>query len=174
MIVLTGESGSGKSTVEDLLSKQGLNHIISCTTRKPREGEQDGIDYKFMTKEEFLEGLNTGRFAEYVIYRENYYGILVEDCEANSIVVVEPNGFRQLKKIKNIDIVSFYIHVDSRERMIRMLKRGDVIEEVFKRYEYDKVAFAGIANEVNYIVENTSIEDVVDKIVKILKEKGKL
>ena len=74
MIVLIGESASGKSTIEKELVKRGFNKIISYTTRPIRKDETDGIDYHYISKEEFLIN-SKWIFVEYTIYNSWYYGI---------------------------------------------------------------------------------------------------
>ena len=170
IIILIGESASGKSTIEKELVKRGLNKIISYTTRPIRKDETDGIDYHYITKDEFLDKLHGKFFAEFTIYNEWYYGIAVEDCIDNAVVVVEPHGFRQLKNLDYINTISFYIQVNERERLIRMVKRGDNLLEVFRRIFSDQGVFQFIANEVDYVIDNNSninINDVVDEIIRL-------
>ena len=172
IIILIGESASGKSTLEKELVNRGFNKIISYTTRPIRQGEKDGVDYHYISEEEFLNKLNNGFFAEYTIYNSWYYGIAVPDCKDNSVVVVEPHGFSQLKKIDRLNIISFYIKVDERERLIRMVRRGDNLLEVFRRIFSDQGVFQFIDQEVNYVIDNNSninIDNVVDDIVEIIE-----
>lgn len=175
IIVLIGESASGKSTIEKELVKRGFNKIVSYTTRPIRKGEIDGIDYHYISKEEFLNKLHGKFFAEFTIYNEWYYGIAVEDCIDNAVVVVEPHGFRQLKNLDYINTFSFYIQVNERERLIRMVKRGDNLLEVFRRIFSDQGVFQFIDQEVDYVIDNNSninIDDVVDYIVEIIEVKN--
>lgn len=169
MIVLIGESASGKSTIEKELVKRGFNKIISYTTRPIRKDETDGIDYHYISKEEFLSKLHSKFFAEYTIYNEWYYGIAKNDCKDDSVVVVEPHGFKQLKRMNEINIISFYIKVDERERLIRMVKRGDNLLEVFRRIFSDQGVFQFIENEVDYVIDNNSnINNSVEKIIELI------
>ena len=130
MILLVGESASGKSAIEKQLVNYGYSKIVSYTTRPMREGEVNGIDYHYISEEDFLYHLKINFFAEYTIYNGWYYGIAHEDCLDNSVVVVEPHGFRQLLKIPNLHIKSFYIQVPERVRLKRMVDRGDNLMEV--------------------------------------------
>lgn len=177
MIVLVGESASGKSTIEKaLVDNYGFQKIISYTTRPPRQGEVDGIDYHFISKEKFQELQSKNFFAEVGNYRGWYYGSSVEDCKKDGMVVVlTPHGFRQMKKYENLDIISFYINIPRRDRMIKILQRGDDIEECHRRSVSDIGMFDGIEDEVNFIIHNEgyekSADNIADEIMSFLKVK---
>lgn len=169
IIILIGESASGKSTIEKELVNKGLKKITSYTTRPIRQGETDGIDYHYINEEEFLDRFHNGFFAEHTIYNEWYYGIAVEDCIDDSVAVVEPHGFRQLKKMDYINTISFYIKVSERERLIRMTKRGDNLLEVFRRIFSDQGVFQFISDEVDYVIDNNSnINNSINEIVELI------
>ena len=155
MIVLVGESASGKSSIEKYLSNNyGYSRIISYTTRQPREGEVNGIDYHFITKSEFRRLKEQGFFAETAVYNDWYYGTAKKDYTDNKIAVLTPHGLRQVKKFDDINIISFYINVPRRDRLIKILERGDNIEEAYRRNLSDVGQFDGIADEVDYIITN--------------------
>ena len=104
MIIIVGESASGKSSVEKyLVENYGYKKIVSYTTRQPRNGEIDGVDYHFVNKSLFLELKEKGFFAETAQYNEWYYGTAKEDCTDDKIAVLTPHGLRQLSKIKDIN-----------------------------------------------------------------------
>jgi len=165
MIILVGESASGKSTIEKQLVKNGLNKIISYTTRPMRDGEFDGVDYHYISEMKFKDYLNKNFFAEYTIYNGWYYGIAHEDCLDNSVCVVEPHGFRQLLKIKDLHIKSFYIQVPERVRLKRMVDRGDNLMEVFRRIFSDQGLFQFIDKEVDFVVNNIAINDCLQEVL---------
>ena len=169
MILLVGESASGKSTIEKQLVNYGYSKIVSYTTRPMREGEVDGIDYHYISEEDFLYHLKINFFAEYTVYNGWYYGIAHEDCLDNSIVVVEPHGFRQLLKIPNLHIKSFYIQVPERVRLKRMVDRGDNLMEVFRRIFSDQGLFQFIDKEVDYVVQNIAINDCLQEVLNKIK-----
>jgi len=169
LILLVGESASGKSTIEKQLVNYGYSKIVSYTTRPMREGEVDGIDYHYISEEDFLYHLKINFFAEYTVYNGWYYGIAHEDCLDNSIVVVEPHGFRQLLKIPNLHIKSFYIQVPERVRLKRMVDRGDNLMEVFRRIFSDQGLFQFIDKEVDYVVQNIAINDCLQEVLNKIK-----
>ncbi len=168
MVVILGQSASGKSHIEKELTKIGYEKITSYTTRPIREGEVDGIDYHYISLDEFHQLKSDGFFAEHTIYNGWYYGIAHEDCLDNRVVVVEPYGLRQLKQFDNLNIQSFYIQVDERERAVRMIKRGDNLLEVFRRIFSDQGVFQGVENEVDYIIDNNFFEGL-KTVLSIIK-----
>jgi len=169
LILLVGESASGKSTIEKQLVNYGYSKIVSYTTRPMREGEVNGIDYHYISEEDFLYHLKINFFAEYTVYNGWYYGIAHEDCLDNSVVVVEPHGFRQLLKIPNLHIKSFYIQVPERVRLKRMVDRGDNLMEVFRRIFSDQGLFQFIDKEVDYVVQNIAINDCLQEVLNKIK-----
>lgn len=169
MIVLLGESASGKSYIEKQLVETGYEKIVSWTTRPMRVGELNGVDYNYTTDEKFQELYNQNFFAEYTKYNGWFYGIAKQDCLDNRVVVVEPFGFRQLLRIPELNIKSFYIKVDERVRAIRMIKRGDNLLEVFRRVFSDQGVFLGIENDVDYVINNDEFNGL-EKVLKILNQ----
>lgn len=168
MIVLIGESASGKSTIEKELVNRGLKKIVSYTTRPIRYGEEDGIDYHYISEERFNE-LKAGQwFSKSTKYNSWYYGIARIDCVNDSVVVVEPFGFRQLKNMKDLEIISFYINTDERTRLKRMADRGDNLMELFRRIISDQGVFQGMDEEVNYVIDGCQgVESATDEIMKL-------
>ena len=173
MIVLVGESASGKSSIErHLVENYGYNKIVSYTTRQPREGEVDGVDYHYVSVEQFKSLKEQGFFAESAVYNNWYYGIAKEDCTDDKVAVLTPHGLRQVSKIDGINITSFYINVPRRDRLIRILQRGDDIEESYRRNVSDVGQFDGIEDEVDYVINNEgynkSIEEMSEAVVNAM------
>lgn len=164
MIVLVGASASGKSTIENELVKEGMKKIISYTTRPPRNGEVDGKDYHYISESEFKEKLKDGFFAEHTIYRDWYYGAAKEDCTDDKVIVTNPHGLRQLKKLGNIKIFAFYVKTPGRTRLIRMLQRGDDVMECFRRYFSDMGVFQNVEEDVDMVLDG-------EKPIRYLAEK---
>ena len=176
MIIILGDSASGKSTIERMLVKKGYNRIISYTSRPKRDGESDHIDYHFLTADQFLYELGNGFFAEDTVYNGWHYGVAKKDMEKDSVVVVERNGFNQLKewaKIVNTPIISFYIKVPERDRVIRMMKRGDNVMESFRRIISDQGSFAGVERDVDYVIRNEWIAEAVVDVINAIKNHDK-
>lgn len=176
MIVLVGESASGKSSIErNLVERYGYEKIVSYTTRHPRDGEVDGVDYNFINESKFEMLKCLGFFAETAVYNGWHYGTAKKDCTNDKVAVLTPHGLRQVSKLKDIDVTSFYINVPRRDRLIKILQRGDNIEEAYRRSLSDVGQFDGIEDEVDYVLDNAgycfSVEEMTQKIFeKFLKD----
>lgn len=173
MIVLVGESASGKSSIEKyLVDNYGYNKVVSYTTRQPRPNEVDGIDYHFVSVDEFLKLKEQGFFAETAVYNNWYYGTAKEDCTDDKIAVLTPHGLRQISKVNGINVLSFYIDVPRRDRLIKILQRGDDIEEAYRRSLSDVGQFDGIEDEVDHIIYNAkyhkSIKEMAEEVYNII------
>lgn len=159
MVVLVGESASGKSSIERyLVENYGYKKIVSYTTRDPRQNERNGVDYNFITTKQFEELKESGYFAETATYNGWHYGVAKIDCTDDKVAVLTPHGLRQVSKIDDINIISFYINVPRRDRLIKILQRGDDIEESYRRNLSDVGQFDGIEDEVNFVINNDRYE----------------
>lgn len=172
MIVIVGESASGKSTLQDMLVKSDPNYkkIVTYTTRPMREGEVDGVSYHFVSEAAFSELASRGFFIEQNAYREWHYGTAKCDCENGSgkVAVLTPAGLRSLQR-ENIPTTSIYLFVDRRSRLIQILQRGDNIEEAYRRSLSDVGQFDGVASEVDYVIDNTAYHMTPEEALKCLK-----
>lgn len=172
MVVLCGESASGKSSIEKyLVDNYGYSKVVSYTTRQPRKGEFDGLDYHFVTKDEFLELKEKGFFAEMAVYNGWYYGTAKKDCTNDKIAVLTPHGLRQISKLNDINVISFYINVPRRDRLIKILQRGDNIEEAYRRSLSDVGQFDGIEDEVDFVIDNIGYEKSIMGMAEEIKIK---
>ena len=179
IIVLLGASGSGKSTLEhELATHHGFKKIISHTTRQPRDGEENGKDYYFTDNNTFKEILDRGLFAEYDEYSQGrLYGTLKSDYkDGDKVVVLTPNGLRQLKKnCPNEDIFTVLVEASLGTRVKRYIDRCGVDKfnfddknEIAARVERDFGAFMGVENEVDIVVHNdegTNIKKIAMDII---------
>lgn len=178
IIVLVGESASGKSTIEKLILKcdPSFKKITSYTTRPMRDGEQDGVDYHFISDNEFAEMINDNAFLESAQYRGWNYGSAKKDYNDghNHVVVLTPCGCRSLKRwARNnpgVRVVSIYINVDRRSRMMKILKRGDDIDEAYRRNIFDVGQFDGFEKEADFVIENKNYEKSIEEIYKEVED----
>lgn len=177
LIVISGPSGVGKGTVLKKVFDEDKNlaYSVSCTTRKPRDGETDGVHYKFISKEKFLENINAGRMLEYTVYCDNYYGTdaqYVENLRNKGIDVVleiETNGAQNIIK-KCPDAVTVFIAPPTFEHLQRRLcERGTETAEIIeKRIEKAREELSCI-DIYEYLVINDLVESAADDILAILR-----
>ena len=182
LTVVSGFSGAGKGTVMKRLIQKYDDYAlsISVTTRNPREGERDGIEYFFKTKEEVETMIENDEFLEYARYVDNYYGtprFYVEEMLAkgkNVILEIEIQGAMQIKA-KNQEAVLVFVTPPSFEELRnRLVGRGtetaDVIKSRLKRASEEAEGMPSY----DYILVNDQVEDCVDRLHQIiLSERAK-
>jgi len=178
LVVFSGPSGVGKGTVrKKFFEKMGdkLYYSISMTTRGIREGETDGVDYHFISKEQFLEEIQKDNVLEYNEYVGNYYGTpkdVVFEKINNGIDVVleiEVNGAKMIKE-KVPNCVSIFIAPPSydslKERLVgRNTEPPDVIEKRLIKAE-DEISSA---NLYDYIVINDDVDEASNEVISIIE-----
>lgn len=178
LIVFSGPSGVGKGTVrKGVFDKLGdkLYFSISMTTRGIREGEKNGVDYYFVSKEQFLKELDRDNLLEYNEYVGNFYGtpkdIVLEKINQGKDVVLEidVNGAKQIKE-KMPNCVSIFVAPPSlnalKERLVgRNTDSPEVIEKRLKKAETE----IRLAGTYDYIVINDKVEQAVDEVISIIE-----
>lgn len=172
---IVGHSASGKSTIERRLEKtKGIPRIISLTTRPMREGEVDGIDYWYLTEEEFMEVKDAGELAEHAEYRNWHYGLSLEGIDYKRrpyIAVVTPKGYREIvEHVGKVHVTSYFVDVEERRRLIRLAKRGDEVDEIIRRILADREDFEGFDKEADYIIHNENLDETVNSLYAIITD----
>lgn len=178
MFVLCGKTCSGKNTVADELLKRGYERCITYTTRPQRPGEENGVDYHFVTDEEFQLLMEENFFAEYISYNTVYgkwwYGtaaIEFEDENDKKFIILTPDGVNQVELVTGIRPKTVYIYANNRTISERLKARGDDPEEAKRRIEQDTIDFKGfeeVADKIFYNNLHDDIKEVADKIEKFL------
>lgn len=179
LIVLSGPSGVGKGTVrEKLFQDESLNlaYSISMTTRLPRPKEQNGVDYFFVTKEEFEKNIESGELLEHAQFVGNYYGTpksYVEqllDEGKNVVLEIEVQGALQVIS-KCPDALTIFLVPPSFEELERRIRgrRTEAEEVVRERLDKARKEIA-TKDEYKYVVENDNVLAAKEKIAKIIKE----
>lgn len=167
LIGLCGKSGTGKSTICDEIVKLGYKKVITDTTRPPRKGEKDGVDYFFDTDEQFQEYLDMGEFIETTSYKVASgaiwkYGTTIgqlNDAGKKSIIILNPDGVKAFRK-QNRPINIFLIYSTDDVILSRLKARGDKENEIKRRMAADEKDFANIEPDVDYIIFNNKDSDI--------------
>ena len=176
LIVISSPSGAGKTSIckKILENDSGIQISISSTTRKARQNEVDGIDYNFITKEDFQQKIKDNQFLEYAEVFDNLYGSLVEDVKKltlskkDVLFDIDWQGTQQLYQSKPSNLVSIFIlppskiEIENRLRQ-RKVKSGDdesLINHRMSRFK-DEISHW---IEYDYVVINKSLDTCVDEI----------
>ena len=179
LFVISGASGVGKSTVlaKVMAAREDLRFSVSATTRLPREGEQEGVSYYFVTKERFEEMIRGDEFVEYDNHMKNFYGTPKAQLEeklalGHVILDIEPNG-AFLVRAQRPDATLIFIAPPSMEELERRLRgRGDTPEDqILVRLDRVKWEMEQ-SKQYDYIVVNGQVEACADEILKIIAEKA--
>ena len=177
LLVVSGFSGAGKGTVIKELLKEHDNYSlsISATTRKPREGEQDGREYFFLSREKFEKMIAKDELIEYAKYVDNYYGTprayVEEQLEAGKDVIleIEIQGARKIKK-KFPEAVLVFVTAPSMEELKeRLVGRGTETAEVIHQRLARAAQEAEGVDEYDYLLVNDQLEDAVDRLHNIIQ-----
>jgi guanylate kinase len=166
LFVLAGPSGAGKGTLREraLSGIDSLAYSISCTTRKPRENEREGVDYRFITKEDFDDRAARGLFLEYACVHGNFYGTLREDVEReleagrNVLLEIDVQGAEQVRRLVPDCVMLFVAPPSPKILEGRLRTRGTESEDKIElRLENAKKEMARAA-EYDHVIVNDDLE----------------
>ena len=175
LIVLSGPSGSGKGTVRSVLTEmEDFAFSVSATTRAPRAGETDGVDYHFITHESFQEKIRNGEMLEYTTYNGNYYGTEFSEVLAaveggrNLILEIEVEGAMNVKRIYPEAVLIMLLPPNFSEQERRLRGRGTENEEVIRgRLERTHTEMKYLPR-YDYVVYNREIKVCAEEILSIV------
>lgn len=177
LIVLSGPSGVGKGTVRKAIFSQpntAFEYSISMTTRLPREGEVDGVDYFFKTREDFEELIQQDKLLEYAEFVGNYYGTPVDyvretlDRGIDVFLEIEVQGARQVRKKFPEGLFIFLMPPSLTELKNRITTRGTETEDVINNRMSVAKEEIEMMNLYDYVVENDQIDHARDRINAIV------
>lgn len=176
LIVISGPSGAGKGTICKRFMEKNENVVlsVSATTRAPRNGEVDGINYHFMSKEQFKQKIQENDFLEYAEVYDNYYGTpksnVQEILDSGKDVILEIDIQGALKVKENVEegVFIFILPPSMEELKQRIINRGSETQEsLMKRFKsaYKEINFV---SKYNYAVVNDEVELAVEKLESII------
>ena len=175
LIVISGASGTGKGTVcKKLLSEMKMYYSISATTRQPREGETDGVEYFFISVEEFKNKIAEGKFLEYAEVYGNFYGTPLYKIQEhlnqgeNVLLEIDTQGALNVMKKCPEGIFIFLLPPSLEELYSRIKNRGTESEETFTRRFNAAKAEIEIGKKYQYAVINDVVDSAVEKIKAII------
>ena len=171
IIAVMGQAGAGKDSFVNAIIKGNYlslaKPIISCTTRPIRENEQDGVNYHYLTNEEFAEQVVNGEMLEATVFNNWCYGTSTKNLDKNAINlgVFNPEGVEILRGYDNIDLIVIYIVADDKVRLLRQLNREEHPDcnEIVRRFGTDKQDFRETRiNSVSpdFVIENNGEQDI--------------
>lgn len=175
LVVISGPSGAGKGTIcKELIKKNGFWLSVSATTRSPREGEIEGKNYYFLTKDQFKNKINEQDFLEYAEVYENYYGTpkskVIEKLDEGKDVILEIDiqGALKVKEVYPEGVFIFILPPSMEELKNRIIKRGsETPESLMTRFKsaYKEINYV---SKYNYAVVNDEVNVAVEKIKSII------
>lgn len=176
LLVVSAPSGCGKGTIlGEILKDDSFYYSISATTRAPREGEQDGVNYHFITKEEFEQRIAQGGMLEYAQYCGNYYGTPKKEVEQmreagrDVILEIEVEGAMKVRALCP-DAVFLFIAPPSVEELRRRLnKRGTEAAEVIEERVSQASRELSYANRYDYIIVNGELEKAIQDFRTVVR-----
>ena len=184
MVILSSPSGAGKTTISKKIQQKHQNFKISVshTTRKPRPNEIDGIDYFFLTEDQFQKKINENEFYEYARIFNNYYGTSKKSVldllkNKNDILFdIDWQGTQQLSKHKELKLIKIFILPPSKEELKkRLIQRNQdkpsIVSERLESYEKDLTH----QKDYDFVVVNDNLETCFKKVEQIIiSEKEKI
>lgn len=179
LFVISGASGVGKSTVLSRVmdTRKDLSFSVSATTRAPRPGEVDGVDYYFVSDETFQQMIDDGEFLEYDIHHNTCYGTpaaqVDEKLECGNVILdIEPNGAFNVRRLRPDATLIFIMPPTWEVLESRLRSRGDTSNQQIEirlnraRWEMDQ------REKYDYVVTNDQVDACADEILKIIAEKA--
>ena len=178
LIVLSGPSGVGKGTVRAAIFSKGEQkfvYSISATTRLPRTGETDGVDYFFKTREEFEQMIQNKQLLEYAEYVGNYYGTPLEYVEntlatgKDVFLEIDVQGAIQVRELMPEGVFIFLTPPDLNELESRIVNRGTDSDEVIAKRMKTAREELELMKYYDYSVVNDTVDNAVQKIEAIIQ-----
>lgn len=176
LLVISGPSGVGKGTIVNrLLNKRpDISLSISCTTRAPREGEKDGVNYFFISKEQFEKKIEEGGFLEYSRHFENYYGtpraFVESKLEASDVILeIDVDGGLSVKAAMP-EAVLVMIAPPDKDALYKRLKGRGTEDEITISKRIDRAEYElSKSHQYDYVIINDELDEAVRAVEQILE-----
>ena len=178
LFVISGPSGAGKGTLREnaLNDVKNLVYSISCTTRKPREGEIDGVHYRFITHEKFKEDIEKNLFLEYAHVHSDFYGTLKNDvikelnAGKNVLLEIDVQGALQVREKMPEAILIFIAPPSVEELEKRLRNRHTETEENLKIRLNNAVKELELKYKYDYVIINDDLETASKELRKMIND----
>lgn len=173
IIALIGKAGSGKDTMMHRVLERNpnLHEIVSCTTRPRREGEVEGVNYFYLTPEQFGDKVLHDEMLEATCFNDWFYGTSYESLRSDvvNIGVFNPAGIESLLGRRDVIVHVFYVTASPKNRLLRQLNRekDPDVDEIIRRYKADEQDFADLDFEYD-VLYNEIYEDLNAGVEAIL------
>lgn len=173
IIALIGKAGSGKDTMMHRVLERNpnLHEIVSCTTRPRREGEVEGVNYFYLTPEQFGDKVLHDEMLEATCFNDWFYGTSYESLRSDvtNIGVFNPAGIESLLERRDVIVHVFYVAASPKNRLLRQLNRekDPDVDEIIRRYKADEIDFADLGFEYE-VLYNEIYEDLNAGVEAIL------
>ncbi len=176
LIVFSAPSGCGKGTMlEEILKDERFAVSVSATTRSPREGEKDGVNYHFLSREDFEQRIADGKFIEHAEYCQNLYGTLVSEVDGrleqglNVILEIEPQGAMKIREKRPDAMFIFIVPPSVNELRRRLKKRGTESDEVIEERVSKAAWEISQAEKYDYVIVNDALEDAISDFFAVIR-----
>ena len=176
IFIVSGPSGSGKTTLTKRVTQaiDNLRFSVSCTTRSPRPEEIDGVDYRFISKEQFEDMVRNGKFVEWATVHGNLYGTPIEELERakssgiDLILDIDAQGTRSIKDKYGSGVYIFVTPSSIGVLKGRLVERKEAMAEITKRLENARKEMEEI-HLYDYIIINDSVNDAVENLASVIR-----
>lgn len=174
LFVVSAPSGCGKGTIlSEVIKAKKFHYSVSCTTRTPRDGEVDGVNYYFIDKEKFKQMAEQGQFLEYAKFASNYYGTpekaVRESLEKGIDIVleIETKGAFQIREAMPEAVLIFILPPSVKELKRRLNKRGTEKDDVIEKRVSKAVGEICQSYKYDYVIMNDGLEEAIADFVKV-------
>ena len=179
LIVFSAPSGTGKSTIAKMVLERlpNIKFSVSATTRPKREGEQDAVNYYFLTKEDFETTIQCGGFIEYEFFFGNYYGTLIDKTDqvinsgSNILLDLDVKGALNLKKCFPDNSLLLFIKPPSMDVLKERLERRESEDENSLKMRLQRAQLElGYADQFDEVVVNDTLDSAADTVTAIISK----